>query len=80
VDEHGVFGTLVQVELSGAVWKLTVALRDPVAVNVIRQFTHGLSELTLLCPVWVELPVNEKLKLQSGVIDWASTAGGLAIV
>jgi hypothetical protein len=80
VDEHGVFGTLVQVELSRAVWKLTVALKDPVAVNVIRQFTHGLLELTLLCPVWVELPVNEKLKLQSGVIDWASTAGGLAIV
>jgi len=64
-----VFGTLVKLELSGEVWKVTVVASVPVVVKVIRQLTHGVWLLKLETPVCVASPCAVKVKVQSG---WAA--------
>ena len=66
--EQTVFGTLVQVELSGEVWNVTVVERLPVVEKLTRQFTQGLLPERFATPVaGVEFPIAVKVKTQSFV-------------
>jgi hypothetical protein len=76
VDEHGVLGTTLHVELSGEVWKVTVLESVPPAAasvdRVILQLTQGVLPERFDTAVWVPSPVNLKVKEQSGLFCAAS--------
>jgi hypothetical protein len=69
---QSVFGTAVQVTLSGEVWNVTVELRVPVVERVTLQFTHGVLPEMFDWAVWVASVVKVKVNEQSGLFCAAS--------